>query len=127
VPENLSLIPPVPYEDLPKHYSEHQFYLQLSIAEGFPSAICEAMLCECIPIGSDVAAIPEIMGTNGFLVKERIDAIILQEVQRAIEYSDKDILGKKARQHIIEHFGPGARIQKLMALFPPVERTAKSV
>jgi glycosyltransferase involved in cell wall biosynthesis len=127
VPENLDLIPPVPYEDLPKYYSAHQFYLQLSIAEGFPSAICEAMLCECIPIGSDVAAIPEIMGANGFLVKERIDKVIMQEVEKAVAFSDKNILGKKSRQHIVDHFGPGARIHKLMALFAPVERSGKSV
>ena len=64
IPSNVDVIPPVPYEQLPEYYSRHQYYLQLSIAEGFPSAICEAMLCECIPIGSDVAAIPDIISRD---------------------------------------------------------------
>src|SRR5688500_6358657 len=105
IPENVNLIPPVKYEELPFHYSRHQFYLQLSIAEGFPSAICEAMLCECIPIGSEVAAIPAIISSHGFLVHKREDEAILSTVQQAIDVADKEALGKSARNHIINAFG----------------------
>lgn len=115
-PKNVSLIPPVPYDQLPVYYSRHRFYLQLSIAEGFPSAICEAMLCECIPIGSDVAAIPAIVSKFGFIVKERNDAAIIDVVNTAINYNDKDTMGRQARNHIISNFGPGSREKELAAL-----------
>ncbi len=117
VPGNVNLIPPVHYDSLPDYYSSHQFYLQLSIAEGFPSAICEAMLCECIPIGSNVAAIPLIIGDHGFLVNERKDELIIDIVRKALAFSEKEKKGKAAREHIIANYGPGKRISALKALF----------
>jgi len=117
VPPNVKLIPPVPHRDLPRYYSQHQFYLQMSIAEGFPSALCEAMLCECIPIGSSVAAIPDIIGEHGFIVAERRDDLILDAVQKAIDVNNKVGLGKDARQHIMTQYGPGKRINELIKLF----------
>ncbi len=117
IPLNVILIPPVPYEQLPIHYSRHQFYLQLSIAEGFPSAICEAMLCECIPIGSDVAAIPLIISSHGFIVYKRDDSLILDTIHKAIKNESKENLGKAARKHIMESFGKGKREEELLKLF----------
>ena len=117
VPANVNLVPPVPYNQLPLYYSRHQFYLQLSIAEGFPSAICEAMLCECIPIGSDVAAIPMIISTHGFIVSKRDDKLILDTVEQAMMNENKENIGKEARKHIMESFGPGKREAELIKLF----------
>ncbi len=116
IPVNMKLIPPVPYASLPGYYSAHRFYIQLSIAEGFPSAICEAMLCECIPIGSAVAAIPEIISTHGFLVPRRDDDQIRDTIRQAVAVGEKEALGKAARKHIIEQYGPGKRQQALLRL-----------
>ena len=52
-------------------YNTHEFYLQLSSSEGFPNALGEAMACGCIPIGSAVGAIPEIIGDTGLLLKRK--------------------------------------------------------
>ena len=41
-------------EKLRNYYSKSQFHFQLSMYEGFGLALCEAMLCRCIPIGSSV-------------------------------------------------------------------------
>lgn len=49
-------------------YNTHLFYLQLSTSEGFPNALGEAMASGCVPIGSAVGAIPEIIGDAGFLL-----------------------------------------------------------
>ncbi len=117
IPTNVEVLPPVPYDTLPEHYSRHRFYLQLSIAEGFPSAICEAMLCGCIPIGSDVAAIPAIISSNGYLVARRDDTLILETVRQAVEAPDKERLSNGARRHIMETFGAGKRSQALYTLF----------
>lgn len=116
VPSNVVLIPPVPHDRIPEFLSAHQFYLQLSVAEGFPSAICEAMLCECIPIGSDVAAIPLIIDRYGFIVEERNDEKIIEKVNEAINYHDKKEMGKQGREYIIQNFGPGRRINEIVEL-----------
>ena len=52
-------------------YNTHEFYLQLSSSEGFPNALGEAMACGCVPIGSAVGAIPEIIGDTGLLLKRK--------------------------------------------------------
>lgn len=110
VPSNVKLMPFIKYEEIINLYSQHEFYLQLSIMEGFPSAPCEAMLCECIPIVSNVAALPNIVGDTGFILykrdKEELEALITKAV-----ISDTVQLGKNARKRIIEYFPPDTRIK----------------
>lgn len=99
VPANVKLLPFVKYEELKDIYSEHEFYFQLSIMEGFPSAPCEAMLCECIPITSNVGALPEIVGDVGFILRHK-DLNELETIIRLAVNSDKQTLGKSARERI---------------------------
>jgi len=114
VPPNVTLISFVPYDELKDYYSSHKFYFQLSICEGFPSAICEAMLCECIPIGSDVAAIPEIIGDTGYILKKRDENELEKLISLALS-SKKENLGLKARERIIDRYPPTER-EKLVNL-----------
>lgn len=70
-PSNITLINRLNQIELLKVYNQHSYYLQLSMSEGFPNALCEAMLCGCIPIGSKVAGIPDIIGENGIILNEK--------------------------------------------------------
>lgn len=112
-PQNLELCPPVKYEELINIYSRHEFYLQNSICEGFPNALCEAMLCNCIPIGSDVAGIPDIIGETGFLLKERNINMLLDLVDKAV-VCNKVQLGADARFRIKLNFPIEKREKKLV-------------
>jgi len=108
VPTNVELIGFIPYEELPAMYARHEFYVQLSIWEGFPSAPCEAMLCGCVPIVSKVAALPEIVGDTGFVVEHR-NAVELQPIIGAALLCDTGLKGAMARQRITDRYPITAR------------------
>jgi len=112
---NVTLAGKVEYSKLPELYNKHEFYLQLSVAEGFPNTLCEAMLCGCIPIGSDVFSIPKIIGDTGFVLKRRNmdDLKALAETAMA---SDKAVLSQKARKKIAENYSLKRREEELLEL-----------
>ncbi len=115
LPGNLRTHGVVTAERLRELYSEHEFYLQLSISEGFPNAPCEAMLCECIVIGSRVGALPDIIGDTGFVLNVRDEAMLRHLIQVAVQ-CDKHRLAQAARQRIIDIFPSEKREQALLAL-----------
>jgi glycosyltransferase involved in cell wall biosynthesis len=114
-PDNVVLLSAVKNNDLPAVYSEMSFYLQLSMAEGFPNALCESMLCECVPIGSAVFSIPEIIGDTGFVLKQKSVTELAKLLDAALK-ADIAILGKKARQRIAENYNEEKRSQALLQL-----------
>lgn len=72
----------LPQDNLAELFNEHEFYAQLSSFEGFGCSLCEAMLCGCIPIGSNVNAIPEIMNGTGILVEHKTVASLHQKIMK---------------------------------------------
>lgn len=112
---NLNVHPPVKNADLVNIYSECEFYMQLSVAEGFPNSLCEAMLCECIPLGSNVFSIPEIIGDSGFVLQHRNVEELKTVIQQALS-ADKNSLRKKARLRIADNYTHESRKEKLLKL-----------
>lgn len=84
-------------------YSQSQFYFQLSLFEGFGVAICEAMLCECIPIVSNVNILPSIVGVSGFVLEKKNPNKLVNLINIAIS-TDYNVLEKKARLRIVNNF-----------------------
>jgi glycosyltransferase involved in cell wall biosynthesis len=115
VPPNVQLLPPVKHNDLIDILSTQEFYMQLSVAEGFPNALCEAMLCECVPIGSDVFSIPEIIGNTGFILKERSTEKLKALIGAALQ-SNVAELGKAARKRIADNYTIANRSKALIEL-----------
>lgn len=90
-------------ESLRTLYNQQLFYLQLSTSEGFPNALGEAMACGCIPIGSAVGAIPEIIGYSGFILTRK-DTQELEVLLKDGFETDLEFLRKSASTQIIENF-----------------------
>lgn len=112
---NVKCIPPQPNEKLINFYSEAEFYMQLSMAEGFPNALCEAMLCECVPVVSNVFSMPEIIGESGFILKKRNIEMLKELISLALA-SDKNSLSKKAREKVEKNYTEEMRRKKLLDL-----------
>jgi glycosyltransferase involved in cell wall biosynthesis len=113
-PSNITLVNFVPEEELIKLFSSSKIVLQLSMAEGLPNTLCEAMLCECIPIGSDVNGIPKAIGNTGFVLKNKNIQELVQLITNAVKfqkYSEEII-----RQRIINLYPFGNRKKKISYL-----------
>ena len=116
IPEELPNIKCLGYvtpDQLQDLYSKTQFYFQLSLFEGFGVAICEAMLCECIPIVSDVNFLPGIIGDSGFILKKR-NVDMLDKLVNIAFNSSYDDLEKKARARVVDNFSYHKRKDNLL-------------
>lgn len=116
LPSNIRVLPFSDQTTLVKELNNHQFYLQLSIMEGFPNALGEAMLCGCIPIGSSVSAIPEMIGKNGFVLEKKNtdDLIAILNKSQAIATEHIKIMENAARQSIIDRYSNEFREAELL-------------
>jgi len=110
-PKNIKFISRVTQNELANIYNSNKYYLQLSMSEGFPNALCEAMLCGCIPIGSNVAAIPDIIGKKGYILKEK-NSVLLNKL--ASNLSNNAIASYDARKQITTHFPLERREKELL-------------
>lgn len=94
-------------------YNSHQFYLQLSTSEGFPNALGEAMACGCIPIGSAVGAIPEIVGSEGFILPTK-DYFKLESILNRASVTDLNSIRLAASKRIQTKFNFANRKKMLL-------------
>ena len=108
-PKNVKFIKPKKDQDLRDYYSESQYYIQPSRLEGLPNALCEAMLCECIPIGNKVFGIPKAIGTTGLLFDG------FRDIKKIVVFlkANKKINSNQARRRIINLFNEEKRMDAL--------------
>ena len=99
-PPNIKFTGFIPEEDLIKYYQRAKVYCQLSRYEGLPNALCEAMLCGCVPVGTDYCGIPTAIGDAGFYVPYGDEKATAEAIREALK-SDK---GKEARERTKKMF-----------------------
>jgi glycosyltransferase involved in cell wall biosynthesis len=99
---NVDLIGPLYQEKLISYYQKAKVYCQLSMREGLPNTVCEAMLCECVPVGTHVEGIHTAIGNTGFYVDHGDTEGTVKAIKNALSTTDK--LGRKARKHIQNNF-----------------------
>ena len=103
----------VPNDQLVGYYQRAKVYCQLSMYEGLPNALCEAMLCECVPVGTKLSGIQTAMGDTGFYAPVG-DPKAAAEVIRQALGSDK---GKAARAKIMSEFSVEKREKAIIEIF----------
>jgi glycosyltransferase involved in cell wall biosynthesis len=101
-------------DQLLEWYQRAKVYCQLSRYEGLPNALCEAMLCECVPVGTNHCGIPTAIGDTGFYagygdVKGTVESVS----QALLVYKEK---GALARQRIASGFKIETREKALVTL-----------
>ena len=112
--KNVKLISYVNMNELRGYYNKAKVFAQLSLFEGQPNSLCEAMMMECIPVGSDVNGIPRVIGDTGFIVYKKDKYEIAEKIREAMN-SDES-LGKAARKRIIDNFSLEKRKDKVLEI-----------
>jgi len=111
IPCNLSIAGLVSRQQLLQYYNEAKVFCILSLTEGMSNVLCEAMLCECVPVGTGVTMIPEIIGETGFVISHKDPEEMKQKVESAMK-SDPN-LGRMARQRIVNNYSLEIRSKSL--------------
>lgn len=115
---NVEFIGRLPPEQLRDLYRSSSFHLQLSLSEGMPNALCEAMLCGCIPLVSAVSSMPDIVrGAGRVLERKDVDqAVRICTELLAMTAEQRAIRSHGSRERIRAEFPMNRRISTLTCL-----------
>ncbi|GAB4315432.1 MAG: hypothetical protein Kow0019_15570 [Methanobacteriaceae archaeon] len=109
---NVEFVGPVPFNELLELFQKSRVYCQLSMREGLPTAVCEAMLCECVPVGTDRFGIPVAMGDTGFYAPYGDVQGTVEAIKKALKSGN----GRKARERVKAMFPEHVREKGLLDL-----------
>jgi glycosyltransferase involved in cell wall biosynthesis len=115
--KNVKLIGKVAHNELISYYNKNQFYLQLSISESFGLSLCEAILCGCVPIVSNVGMMPQIVENQKFVLNKKC-VIELQNLINEVsgeKYVNKNSILERQKS-IIDRFSFETRKLKLLKI-----------
>ena len=116
--DNVEFTGYVSFEKLLRLYQKSRVYAQLSYHESFGVALAEAMACECIPVGTKRAALPEVIGNNGIYVSYGDVGETARAIRRALEDESS---GHAARDRVIEFFSLSKREKNLTELIDNIQ------
>ncbi len=103
IPKNVKLLGFIKNNKLPELLSKHEYYVQLSMSEGFPNALCEAMLCGCVPIVSKVGGMPFIVQDLGHVLQKKEDSLLFEIISKC-KTEDTQLKSEKVRNRIANNF-----------------------
>ncbi len=112
-PANVEFSGFIPNQELSQWYSRAKVYCQLSKFEGLPNALCEAMLCKCVPVATRIGGMPNAIGDAGFYVP-------YGDVKATVVAINKALNCNKAR-------GARERIKKMFPLKKREEKLLKEI
>jgi len=113
LPENMSLMPLQDFDQLTHFYQKASFYAQLSRSEGLPNALCEAMLCGCIPVGTNVGDIGITIGDTGLTIEDWDPGMLAEFIRNNHNIAS---LRQQARERIINLYNPAMRKHRFKQL-----------
>jgi len=117
LPENVILTDWVSDEELLKMYQKAKVFTLLSKHEGLPNVLCEAMLCNCIPVTTGVCGIPNAQGTIGYYVGYGKKDDIIVAIKKALQQETTN----EGRDRIKELFNVEKRERELNKLIGEVK------
>lgn len=113
-PPNVSIEGRLSLAEVRTRMQAAKVYCQPSRREGLSNALCEAMLCGCIPVASDVGGSRRAVGETGFIVPPGDDGALADAVSLAMSMDAG--AGLEARERIKTEFPENRRWERLAEL-----------
>ncbi len=113
-PENVTVHPRMERKSLLPYYQHAKVYCQPSRREGLANTLCEAMLCGCIPVATNVGGNPTALGQTGILVPGGDANALIAAIVRASAADERE--GMEARARIVSLFPREKRERELLRL-----------
>lgn len=108
-------------DDVRSQLGSADLFVLPSHSEGLPVSLVEAMACEVPALGSDVGGVSEVMGELGdqFLLQPDDESAWTRAMEQMVLMSktERNAIGQRARQQVLDHFSPQAYIANLEALY----------
>ena len=101
-PMNMKFYAPMPRAEILPFYQRAKVYCHPSRREGLPNALCEAMLCGCIPVAAQIDGNAAAMGTTGFFVPQGDAEALMMTLHQAL--TTEEPVGEEARARIVSLF-----------------------
>jgi len=114
-PENIDIRGRVSRDELRALYRAARVYFQPSRVEGLPNSVCEAMLCGCIPVCTDVGGMKTPVAGSGYLVPWGDARGLAAAIGQARSLAPE--AGLRARDSIASRFTPDRRERGLLEEF----------
>lgn len=99
-------------ESLAAVCNQAKVYVQASVHESFGCAVAEAMLCGCVPVVSNRAALPEVVGDTGFYIKSLTPEELAVKIKHALSIFHKK--EEEAMKRIRDRFPLSVRKKRIL-------------
>lgn len=119
LPDNFQICKNVTQEELRDFYKRSKVFCLFSLSEGMPNVLCEAMLCECIPVGNNVVSIPDIIGDSGFVIERDNIQEMIEKTRQACNLEAET--GRRARKRIADNYSLKNREEQLVSIINGLE------
>ncbi|MDA0987339.1 MAG: glycosyltransferase family 4 protein [Bacteroidetes bacterium] len=112
--KNFKILEFLNQSELLNYYRKAKIFCQLSLHEGLPNTLLEAMSCGAIPVGTKVGGITTLVKSNGYFIERNYLSETKSKFKKAILSSAKSL--ENIRQHIISNYNPEKRESKILNL-----------
>jgi glycosyltransferase involved in cell wall biosynthesis len=120
VPKNVTVWGRVSPERLHELLIQHSLYLQPSVMEGFPNAVCEAMLSGCVPVVSQITSMPSIVHGLGEVMEHHEAAVLKASIERILGNPERT--SYSTRSKIRDRIAPLTIEERITALLSVMDQ-----